>query len=207
MRKYVRLWVRHNGPLPVDENGIPFHVHHKDGNRKNNDLSNLQALSIRDHYDVHWGQGDLRACWRLSGLLKLAPDEHHALRAALSVRMTERNRQNIGAKNPFYGRKHSDETRARMRGPRKPSPNFARAARIRHERHSQRGENNPGFIGWYETPWGTFAAAESAAMARPVNQISGVTVRTAKRISGVTVRTWCREERPGFAFISKRQAA
>lgn len=42
------IWSFHNGPIPEG-----FHVHHKDGDKFNNDISNLEAISRRDHLAHH----------------------------------------------------------------------------------------------------------------------------------------------------------
>ena len=51
-RKGVRLhravWEYHNGKIPDG-----FHIHHKDGNRSNNQIENLEMLSRSDHLSFH----------------------------------------------------------------------------------------------------------------------------------------------------------
>lgn len=47
------VYRRHYGPIPEG-----WHVHHIDGNRKNNDPKNLIALSPEEHYHVHLERGD-----------------------------------------------------------------------------------------------------------------------------------------------------
>lgn len=42
-------------PLRNDE-----HVHHKDGNRKNNDIDNLELVEIRSHISDHIKKGNLK---------------------------------------------------------------------------------------------------------------------------------------------------
>ncbi len=42
------VWESHNGPIPPGH-----HVHHKDGNFSNNDISNLECLSCAKHLDEH----------------------------------------------------------------------------------------------------------------------------------------------------------
>jgi hypothetical protein len=59
---YRKIYEAHHGSIPVDENGKTYDVHHIDGNRSNNHISNLIALSIQDHYNLHYLQGDYNAC-------------------------------------------------------------------------------------------------------------------------------------------------
>ena len=47
MHRYV--WERHNGPI-----GAGLHVHHVDGDKSNNDISNLELLTASDH-SIHHG--------------------------------------------------------------------------------------------------------------------------------------------------------
>lgn len=62
---YRKLWIKHNGQIPTDENGISFEIHHIDGNRLNNDITNLTCLSIKEHFYIHHNQGDWQAAERI----------------------------------------------------------------------------------------------------------------------------------------------
>ena len=75
MSIYRKIYEQQYGPIPVDENGKSFHIHHIDGNRKNNNITNLIALSERDHYDLHFKQGDYGACNRLSYIMNMSQEE------------------------------------------------------------------------------------------------------------------------------------
>lgn len=72
---YRKIYRDHYGPIPVDENGRTFEIHHIDGNNKNNDPSNLMALSIQEHYDIHYAQKDWGACHYLLIRMKRSPEE------------------------------------------------------------------------------------------------------------------------------------
>ena len=37
--------------------------------------SNLTAITLQEHYDIHYAQGDFGACLRLGARLKLSPEE------------------------------------------------------------------------------------------------------------------------------------
>jgi hypothetical protein len=58
---YRKIWEHHNGEIPLDENGVSYHIHHIDGNSKNNNISNLQCVSVEQHYKIHLNQGDYAA--------------------------------------------------------------------------------------------------------------------------------------------------
>lgn len=61
-RIYRKIYEQYHGPIPKDEEGRTFEIHHIDGNSNNNDPANLVALSIQEHYDLHYSQGDWAAC-------------------------------------------------------------------------------------------------------------------------------------------------
>lgn len=74
MSIYRRLYEQAHGPIPKDEQGRSYEIHHIDGNRKNNELSNLIALSIEDHYKVHLEQGDYGAAKRIIARINVSPE-------------------------------------------------------------------------------------------------------------------------------------
>jgi hypothetical protein len=59
---YRKIWEEHNGDIPKDKNGISFEIHHIDGNKNNNEISNLACMSVTDHFDIHFQQRDYLAC-------------------------------------------------------------------------------------------------------------------------------------------------
>jgi hypothetical protein len=71
-KDHKKAYIKHFGSIPKG-----YHVHHIDGDHTNNDPSNLTAVSIREHFDIHWNQGDWGACWALmkTGHLDLTPEE------------------------------------------------------------------------------------------------------------------------------------
>jgi hypothetical protein len=92
--QYHRLiYENHVGPIPVDEDGRSFEIHHTDGNHNNNSFDNLQCLSIKEHYQIHMKQGDTKACLIMSQRMKLSPEEKSRL-AKIS---------NAGERNPSFG--------------------------------------------------------------------------------------------------------
>lgn len=75
MANYRKIWEDANGPIPKDELGRSYEIHHIDGNRKNNDLSNLMCVSIQEHYDIHLKQHDHFACLIISSRMEISPEE------------------------------------------------------------------------------------------------------------------------------------
>lgn len=74
MVDYRRLWRKHYGPIPVDEEGRRYELHHIDGNRNNNTIENLMCVSAEEHLKIHELQGDHAACLMLADRLKLSPE-------------------------------------------------------------------------------------------------------------------------------------
>jgi len=70
---YRKIYQDHYGTIPVDNDGRTYEIHHIDGNINNNDPSNLKAVSIQEHYDIHYSQGDWQACLLISTRLDIDP--------------------------------------------------------------------------------------------------------------------------------------
>ena len=71
---YRRIYEKHYGPIPVDDFGRKYEIHHIDGDHTNNDPSNLTAVTIEEHYKIHYAQGDWLACYLIAVRMKLSPD-------------------------------------------------------------------------------------------------------------------------------------
>ena len=70
-----KAWVEFHGrPIPKDENGRSFEIHHIDGNPWNNSKENLVAVSIQEHYDIHFAQEDWGACKQIARKMKMLPE-------------------------------------------------------------------------------------------------------------------------------------
>jgi ribosomal protein L37AE/L43A len=105
---YRAIYENHYGPIPVEENGRTYHIHHLDGNHSNNDPSNLKAVTIQEHYDIHYSQGDWVACHRLAAILKYSPEEI----SELAKKNVSEQIQN--GKHPWQGGEHQRRLAKRM---------------------------------------------------------------------------------------------
>lgn len=100
MNIYRKIYETFYGSIPKDENGRTYDIHHIDGNRKNNNIMNLVALSIQDHFDVHYYQGDWAACHRLSKRINLSPEKISELsKLAQKKRVEEGTHNFLGPEN------------------------------------------------------------------------------------------------------------
>lgn len=104
---YRQIWEQVNGPIPIDEQGRPYEIHHIDGNRKNNDLSNLKCVTVEEHYNIHLQQKDYYAAWIIGQRLNRSVEELDEIKRQMSVAKK-------GKPSSFTGKKHSDETKQRM---------------------------------------------------------------------------------------------
>jgi len=75
MINYRKVYEQHYGPIPKDSKDRTYEIHHIDGNHGNNEPENLKAVSIQEHYDIHYSQGDWYACLRIAAKIKLPQDE------------------------------------------------------------------------------------------------------------------------------------
>lgn len=73
------IYKKHFGSIPKDKDGRPMDIHHVDGNHNNNDITNLKLVTIQEHYDIHYAQGDWGACNLIGSRLNLTPEERTIL--------------------------------------------------------------------------------------------------------------------------------
>jgi hypothetical protein len=71
MTTYRKIYEHHFGPIPLDEFGRSYEIHHIDGDHTNNLPSNLKAVSIQEHYNIHLSQGDYYAALLISSRMNL----------------------------------------------------------------------------------------------------------------------------------------
>lgn len=73
--RYRKIYQNHKGPIPSDEDGRSYDIHHIDGNHSNNSPDNLRAVTIQEHYNLHLARGDWAACSALIRRMNLSPKE------------------------------------------------------------------------------------------------------------------------------------
>lgn len=84
---YRKIYEQHYGSIPKEENGRSYDIHHIDGNHDNNDPINLKAITVQEHYDIHYSQGDYGACLLIKQQrLELTPEERSNLSSLLAKR-------------------------------------------------------------------------------------------------------------------------
>lgn len=96
-KKYRKIYENHHGPIPKDNEGRTYEIHHIDGNHDNNDPVNLKCITIQEHYDIHFSQGDWMACWKMAARMELSPHAASELARRSAVERVEKGT------HPFLG--------------------------------------------------------------------------------------------------------
>jgi len=90
---YRKIWEEANNQK-IPQN---YHIHHIDGNRDNNDPSNLICVSPQEHYDIHYSQKDWGACYLLMKdcCLTLSSEERSYIARQNALRRVEEGTHNL----------------------------------------------------------------------------------------------------------------
>jgi len=92
---YKKIYTHCYGSIPADEDGRAYDIHHVDGNYTNNHPANLQAVSIQEHYDIHWKQGNWGACQTIAIRMKISPEEMGRLASLQNKKRVENKTHNF----------------------------------------------------------------------------------------------------------------
>lgn len=90
---YRKIYENHHGPIPKDDQGRTYEIHHIDGDHCNNDPSNLQCVSIDEHFEIHKEQENWGACRAIANRREHSQEELSIL-AKLAVRQQISNGKN-----------------------------------------------------------------------------------------------------------------
>jgi len=110
MPNYRKLYESVYGKIPKDDLGRSYEIHHIDGNHKNNSIENLLCISIEEHYNIHFFQGDFNAANLVAKRMNLP---------YLKV---------VGFKSP-----HSEETKQKLRKPKNNRENYKKPKSLQHK--------------------------------------------------------------------------
>jgi hypothetical protein len=141
---HQKIYEEYYGPIPVDETGKTYEIHHIDGNHNNNDPANLVALSIEDHYKVHYSQHDWWSCMLMSKRMGLSAEERRQLGSKNGKLVLEKGTHN------FFGGKIQRETN--LKRVENGTHHFLdrEEAKRRYEKQRQNGRLPSQMTGWKE---------------------------------------------------------
>lgn len=101
---YRKIWQEANGPIPKDEQGRSYEIHHIDGNHTNNSLENLTCISIGEHYEIHLRQKDYAAAALIA--------ERANKETVTGWHISENTKQKMS--DSRKGKKHLEETKRKI---------------------------------------------------------------------------------------------
>lgn len=114
LNKYQKIWVNANGEIPRTEDGRMFHIHHIDGNRNNNELSNLMCVSPMEHFLIHLSQQEYMSAHALY-IRYLTDEEKIGYSYVPKLAAMSRDNSNIGFNNPDVYKKVFDLQNERIK--------------------------------------------------------------------------------------------
>lgn len=86
---YKKIYKQHYGKVPKDEFGRSYDIHHLDGDHNNNSIENLVAVSIQEHYNIHYQNEDWGACVLIGLRMKKSPEELSKLNSLSALKRVE----------------------------------------------------------------------------------------------------------------------
>lgn len=87
---YRKIYEQYYGLIPYDQDGRRYEIHHIDGNHNHNDPSNLKAVTIQEHYDIHYAQEDWAACLMIARRMKISASELSELARKNTIKKNQR---------------------------------------------------------------------------------------------------------------------
>jgi hypothetical protein len=120
LRNHRKVYENYHGPIPIDSDGRTYEIHHIDGNHDNNDPNNLRAVTIQEHYNIHYAQRDWGACQAIALRMQVPPEVKSKLASASAkARVTTGTHNFQGDRNP--SRRKVREGTHNLQGDRNPS--------------------------------------------------------------------------------------
>lgn len=107
LKQHQRVWVKHHGAIPRDEAGRSYEIHHRNGDHDDNRIENLQCVTIAEHFQIHFDQGDLCAAAAVLTRMGADPDKLKALNSAAGK---------IAGKNSFLAKSGWHDPDVKRRG-------------------------------------------------------------------------------------------
>ena len=98
---YRKLWEDTYGPIPVDEDGDTYHIHHINGDHEDNRIENLACVTKYQHFEEHKLRGDFGGCILLvMHHFRCSPEEKSTLISELHSLWKDSGEHHLYANNP-----------------------------------------------------------------------------------------------------------
>jgi len=147
---YRAIWKKEFGDIPKDEYGRSYDIHHKDGNKSNNTVNNLIAVSIEDHFKIHLEQKEFAACKAIS--LRMNIDFsgwHHSFESKEKIRQ-----HHLSLGDKFWTKREDVKLKISKSVSKEKNPNYKKYGDLHHnfgkkwilseeQCNNRRGSNNP----------------------------------------------------------------
>jgi hypothetical protein len=138
-----KTYKKYHGSIPKEDDGRTYEIHHVDGNWQNNDVSNLVALRIQDHYDVHFAQEDWGACSRIAGRMSKSTEE-------IAELSRKQMRELVDSGNHLFTNSEWQSNNAQER--------------VKNNTHNLQGERNPCHKMIEEGTWHTLKREDGSSL-------------------------------------------
>ena len=86
-KKHRKIFVENYGLIPEG-----YDIHHIDGNHDNNDPINLKAVSLQEHFDIHYSQGDYAAANRIAQRMGMSKEERSKICSLAAIKANNEGR-------------------------------------------------------------------------------------------------------------------
>lgn len=106
-KSYRQIYKEFYGEIPKDSNDRTFDIHHIDGDHSNNSPDNLKAVSLQEHYDIHYSQCDWNACQAILVRMNQIPEKISKTSSELQKRRLQ------DGTHPWANPNHGKDSRER----------------------------------------------------------------------------------------------
>jgi hypothetical protein len=86
-----KIFVKNYGSIPEG-----YDIHHIDGNHNNNLPNNLKAVSLQEHFDIHYSQGDYAAANRIAQRMGMSREERSLLASLAATKANKEGKCGFG---------------------------------------------------------------------------------------------------------------
>jgi hypothetical protein len=90
-KTHRKIFIKHYGPIPPG-----YDIHHIDSDHSNNTPSNLKAVSLQEHFDIHYLQGEYAAAFRVAQRMNVSKEETSRLASLAATKANKEGKCGFG---------------------------------------------------------------------------------------------------------------